>query len=207
MPIMDNLTRIIAVVLFFQLFLMGTHSVSFGRNLHLVDQLPNGFKLYRSGVPSKKGLSEYEELGIQEIAVLSGDADRYEHKYRDLAPRLTVVYDQKQDADEPLTTSFLRWFDLWVQEARTQGKVIAFRCRCGCHRTGRLAAFYQMKYQNLTADDAWVILNKYGKNMFLHRNLEGQVDALEDYIKGRPCSRKPKHCVIEDIEEGQEVPQ
>jgi len=203
MAIMYSKTKIKTAVLFFLILLVGTQSESFGRNLQLVDQLPNGFRLYRSGVPSKAGLREYEELGIREMAVLSGDADRYEHKYRDLAPGLTVVYNKKQDADEPLSVSFLQWFDRWVQDAREQGKVIVFRCRCGCHRTGRLAAYYQMKYQNLTADDAWVILDKYGKNMFLHRNLKGQVRALEDYIKGRPCSQKPKHCVIDDAGEGQ----
>jgi protein-tyrosine phosphatase len=182
----------------FLILSLGVFSESFGRNLHLIDQLPNGFKLYRSGVPSKGDLREYEELGIQEMAVLSGDADRYELKYPELAPGLTVVYDHKQDDDVPLTVSFLQWFDRWVEDARATGKVIAFRCRCGCHRTGRLAAYYQMKYQNITADDAWVLLDKYGKNMWLHRNLKPQVRALEDYINEQPCSQNPEHCVIDD---------
>jgi protein-tyrosine phosphatase len=171
---------------------------AFGKNLHLIEELPNGFKIYRSGEPSKAGLKEYERLGIQEMAVLSGDADRHEKKYTDLAPGLTVVYDYKQDADIPLTVSFLEWFGQWVEDARASGKIIAFRCQCGCHRTGRLAAYYQMKYQNLTVDDAWVLLDKYGRNMWLHRNLKHQIRALKDYINKQPCSEDPKHCVIDD---------
>jgi len=129
---------------------------------------------------------------------LSGDANSYEKKNMAMVPGLTVVYDQKQDADVPVTMSFLKWFDQWVEDARSKGKAIAFRCQCGCHRTGRLAAYYQMKYQNLTMDDAWVLLDEYGKNMWLHGNLKKQITSLKDYIDGRPCSQEPKHCVIDD---------
>lgn len=168
------------------------------KNFHLVDALPNGFRFYRSGVPTKKDLERFSDLGIQEIAVLSGDAESYEIKYAHLVPNLKIVYNEKQDSGEPLTATFLEWFDNWIQEARAEGKVIAIRCRCGCHRTGRLAAYYQMKYQNLTSKEAYDILDEYGKRMFLHRDLESQVKALEDYIRGRPCSQEPKRCVEDD---------
>jgi len=191
--------KIIAIVTSI-LFLSSFHGQSFGRNLQLIDSLPNGFKLYRSGEPSKGDLERFHKLGIREIAVLSGDAEDHELKYSDLAPNLEVVYDTKQDSHEPLTVSFLEWFDRWVDRARLAGKVIAFRCTCGCHRTGRLAAYYQMKYQNLTSSDAIVIMNEYGKQMFLHRDLKHQVRALEDYIRGRPCAQEAKHCVIDDRE-------
>jgi len=68
---------------------------AFGKNLHLIDQLSNGFKLYRSGEPSEADLREYERLGIKELAVLSGDANSYEKKNMAMVPGLTVVYDQK----------------------------------------------------------------------------------------------------------------
>ena len=171
---------------------------AFGKNLHLIERLPNGFHIYRSGVPSNADLKEYGKLGIREIAVLSGDANRHELKNADLAPGLMVVYDHEQDADVPLTVSFLEWFDRWVKDARTNGKTIAFRCECGCHRTGRLAAYYQMKYQNLTVDDAWVLLDKYGRNMWLHGNLKHQIRALNDYINGKPCAQDRQYCVIDD---------
>ena len=63
---------------------------AFGKNLHLIERLPNGFHIYRSGVPSNADLKEYGKLGIQEIAVLSGDAKRHELKNADLAPGLMV---------------------------------------------------------------------------------------------------------------------
>ncbi len=169
------------------------------RNLHLIDQLPNGFRIYRSGLPTEEDFREFNKLGIEEMAVLSGDARHREFQYSRLAPDLKVVFNEKQSGSEPLTASFLKWFDDWASEARKEGKVIAFRCRCGCHRTGRLAAYYQMKYQNLTAEDAIVIMNQYGVNMFLHPELIPQIRSLEDYIHDRPCSQPEKHCVVEDI--------
>jgi hypothetical protein len=171
---------------------------SYGKNLHLIDQLPNGFKLYRSGTPTERDLREYDDLGIMEIAVLSGDANRHESRYSRLIPGLKVVYNHRQDAGEPLTRTFLEWFDGWVDEARKSGMIIAFRCRCGCHRTGRLAAYYQMKYQNMPLEDALATMNELGRNMFLHAYLEPQVRALEDYIHDRPCSQEKKYCVEDD---------
>lgn len=93
--------KIIAIVTSI-LFLSSFHGQSFGRNLQLIDSLPNGFKLYRSGEPSKGDLERFHKLGIREIAVLSGDAEDHELKYSDLAPNLEVVYDTKQDSHEPL---------------------------------------------------------------------------------------------------------
>ncbi len=179
---------------------------SSGKNLHLVDQLPNGFRLYRSGTPTEKDLRVFAELGIEEIAVLSGDARRHEIRHSRTVPGLKVVYDQRQDDEKPLTGSFLRWFDEWVAGARESGRIIAFRCRCGCHRTGRLAAYYQMKYQDMPLEEAIPIMNDLGRNMFLHPGLEPQVRALEDYIHGRPCSQEERYCVEDDLTEGEELP-
>jgi len=171
----------------------------FGKNLHLIDQLPNGFKIYRSGSPSENDLKEFHDLGIDEIVVLSGDAKRHESRHSRLVPGLKVVFNEKQDVNIPLTASFLEWFDDWVTDARNNGKVVAFRCRCGCHRTGRLAAYYQMKYQKVLVDDAIISMNKYGRNMFLHPELEPQVRALANYILDRPCSQEEKYCVENDL--------
>jgi hypothetical protein len=186
----------VALLLLFCLLFHGRTAPA--RNLHLIEELPNGFKLYRSGTPSKADLKEFHALGIREIAVLSGDADKRELRYPHLVPDLEVVYNETQKGSKPLTASFLRWFDQWVGEARAEGKVIAFRCRCGCHRTGRLAAYYQMKYRSLSVEQALDLMGRRGKKMFLHGHLWLQVRALEDYIHGRPCSQKRKYCVVED---------
>ena len=191
--------KVKSICLFILLFITGFPQFGTCRNLHLIDQLPNGFKIYRSGVPDEDDLLEYAKRGIREIAVLSGDADTHELKYKKLVPRLKVVYNEDQDGNESLNASFLQWFDSWVENARAKGKIIAIRCYCGCHRTGRLAAYYQMKYMQMPVDDAIEIMMKLGKGMHMHPYLSEQVKSLEDYILNRPCSQEPEYCVINDL--------
>jgi protein-tyrosine phosphatase len=168
----------------------------FANNLHLIDSSDqNGFAIYRMGKPDESDTAELCKLGIQEVMVLSGDAKNHEYKYQSACPTLKVVYDTEQSVGAALDRTFLDKFDKWVQEAQVLGKKIAFRCSCGCHRTGRLAAYYQMKYQNLTKDDATAIMNEHGKVMFFHPSLKPQVQALRDYIKGSPCTVEAKYCV------------
>lgn len=171
----------------------------YGDNLHLVEaDEQSGYAIYRTGKPDAKDIDELCRLGVTEMVVLSGNAIDHEIKYANRCPQLKVVYDLKQDAKVPLTTSFLEFFDNWVTVAKQTGKRIAFRCNCGCHRTGRLAAYYQMKYQNLTYADAIIVMGKHGRAMFLHPQLKPQVRSLYDYIKGRTCSVESKHCLIND---------
>jgi hypothetical protein len=159
------------------------------KNLHLIEELPNGFAIYRSGSTSKEDVAEYKDLGIEEMAVLSGNADRYELKYRDQHPGLKIVYNMAQNASVPLDDEFLDWFDAWVEAARQAGKKIAFRCNCGCHRAGRLAAYYQMKWQNLTHEDATIIMEAHGKHMWNYRYLWDQVAVLADRIKAQRAEK------------------
>lgn len=165
------------------------------KNLHLIESLPSGFAIYRSGNPDSADVAEFCALGIQEIAVIAGNGKDCELRFREACPTLEVVYDERQDADEPLTAEFLTWFDRWVEEARRDGKKIAIRCECGCHRTGRLAAYYQIKYQNLTVEDALVLMYEYGKDWEKHKNLTPQVRALADYAGEKPCSQGREYCV------------
>jgi protein-tyrosine phosphatase len=129
------------------------------------------------------------------MAVLAGSADENELRHRSACPDLEIVYDERQDANKPLDTEFLAWFDRWVEAARRDGKKIAFRCSCGCHRTGRLAAYYQMKYQHLALEDALVVMYARGKSWERHKNIEPQVRALKDHLDGKPCSQEPEYCV------------
>ncbi|MEK6626933.1 MAG: hypothetical protein AABY86_18355 [Bdellovibrionota bacterium] len=166
-------------------------------NLHLIDKDNNsGFAIFRYSKPSRQDVRMLCNLGVAEVMVLSGTAGEHEMRYNQECPSLKVIYNFKQGADLPVTTDFLKFFDSWVSEARATGKRIAFRCECGCHRTGRLAAYYQMKYQGLTPADAIAVMLKHGKYMIFHPQLKPQVRDLKDVIDGLPCRQKSKHCVI-----------
>lgn len=168
------------------------------KNLHLIDDAPNGYAIYRSGTPSRKEVKQWCEMGIQEVMVLSGDAAKAELKYAKECPTLKIIYNEEQSAKVALTTTFLDQFDKWVESSRHEGKKILFRCNCGCHRTGRLAAYYRMKYNGYTADEAIDEMMDLGKWMFLFPKLKYQVRAMDDYIAGRACSVEPKQCVSEE---------
>ncbi len=174
-----------------------TSVVSFGMNLHLVDRdLESGYSMYRTGLPTFNDIKQMCDLGITEMMVLSGNAEDHEFKYQKACPNLKVVYNKKQKVSIPLSDTFLADFDEWVKDSMEKGKKIAFRCNCGCHRTGRLAAYYQMKYQGLSVKDALALMKLRGKFMWAFTTvLPPQVIALNDYILGRKCSVSRKFCV------------
>ena len=164
-------------------------------NLHLIDQRPNGFRIYRSGAPSRADIQEWCRRGIRDVMVLSGEAASREGAFHGECPGLRVIYNEAQNAAVPLTKRFLRRFDDWVRKSRAQGKKILFRCYCGCHRTGRLAAYYEMKFMGYTYRQARQHMYRFGQNMDAYPYLFKQVRALQDYIHGRPCSRPKAYCV------------
>ncbi len=173
-----------------------TSTNSYAKNLHLIDQdKSSGFEIYRTGTPSETDLEEICQLGITEIMVLSGDAEAHEFKYSSKCPSLKVIYNYRQTVKIPLTQDFLGFFDQWVEQSRTLGKKIAFRCSCGCHRTGRLAAYYRMKNNGFDSETAIDEMNNLGKWMFLYPSLKKQVRALEDFILNQPCEQKEKYCI------------
>jgi protein-tyrosine phosphatase len=165
-------------------------------NFHLVESdAGTGFAVYRTSKPDREDMRRFCELGITEMLVLSGNADKHELKYAAECPTLKVVANLKQDDKVPVDRAFLAEFDQWIEQARLAGKKVAFRCDCGCHRTGRLAAYYQMKYQHLSLEDAVTLLNANGQWMAFYPHIKKQVQALHDYIQGQPCSTDRKYCV------------
>lgn len=189
-------SRFYLLVVFTLTTLFSSTSYARKNNLHLIQEdKSSGFAIYRTSRPNRKHMRKFCELGIEEIMVLSGNAKDYEFKYQDECPNLKVVYNKSQSARTPVTGDFLTDFDNWVMDAKKNGKKIAFRCNCGCHRTGRLAAYYQMKYQGLTVKDAQTLMKKRGKWMFLFKTLWPQVKAMNDYINGQECSVSKKYCV------------
>jgi len=169
-------------------------------NLHLIDRDSiSGFTLYRLGEPSRDDIEALCLLGVEEIAVFSGSAKEVEQRYRDVCPNLKVVYNVDHDSREPLTAEFLQAFDSWIAEAKEEGKSIAFRCDGGSHRTGRVAAYYQMKYRGLRAKDAWDLAKSRGAVMHIvdkYSGLQKQFIALGEYASGQECSQ-PGYCVAD----------
>jgi protein-tyrosine phosphatase len=167
-------------------------------NLHLVDADPaSGFAIYRLGEPDAADIRGLCELGVTEIAVLAGTALEHEIEYQSQCPELRVVYNHEDDLS-PLSDRWLARFDEWVARARAEGRKIAFRCSCGCHRTGRLAAYYQMRYRGLSAKDAWDLAQSRGIAMHVvdyFASLQQQIIALEEHIQGLPCSQG-EYCVV-----------
>ena len=180
--------------------LSASYSLAAPNNLHLIDEDKNtGFQIYRSGRPyvgAKRELRKWCRMGISEVFVLSGNGDKVEIKKQKACPGLKVQYDERQYINSNVTTDFLRQFDEWVLDAQAKGKKILFRCNCGCHRTGRLAAYYRMRFNQWSAQDAIQEMLDLGKFMKQHPMLPPQVRALEEYILGKPCSQLQKHCVV-----------
>ena len=136
-----------------------------------VDEDTNtGYKLIRMGAPSRKDMEKIKELGITKIIVLSNDADLFEESYGLYEGLNLVVEDQSSEVD--LTDKFLDKFDQIIKEAKEKGEVVAIRCQIGCHRTGRLAFYYERKYLELSHKGALANYVKYGfLNTILHPDI------------------------------------
>ena len=156
-----------------------------------------GFALYRSGQLSAGELAELCRLGVEEMVVLDGGATDHECALRGrVCPDLVVRYNTIQDARLPVTAEFLAAFYAWVGKARETGRKIAFRCRHGWHRAGRLTAWYRMRFEGATVDEAVAEMLDGGRFMSRHPQLPPQVQAMADLLAGRPCSTAPEHCVV-----------
>ena len=166
------------------------------KNMHMIDEdKSTGFEIYRSSTPSTNDVRQWCKMGITEVYVLSGDAKERELLDPTACPGLKVMYNISQKAAVPLDTNFLNQFDNWVKDAQANGKKILFRCNCGCHRTGRLAAYYRMKYNGYSSSQAINEMYDLGKWMFFYSFLKPQVRALHNYANGVACSQSSKYCV------------
>ncbi len=164
--------------------------------LNQVDSNPStGFEIYRSGTPKEEDLKEWCRLGIKDIFALNGLAGDYQKRLGELCPSAQVVYNEEQNADAPVAAEFLQRFDEKVSKAQAEGTKILFHCSCGCHRTGRLAAYYRIKYNGWSSDAAIREMHEIGDDMDQHPSLDPQVRAMEDYIRGRPCTQAAAYCI------------
>ncbi len=194
---------------------------------------PN-FGIFRTGRPLSAaefddmvcGPEGHPDQAISEIWVLSDKFGSDEKKYNDPKSEIwqrpenknykrrcdktiTVQNFNQSVKDSPLSKEFLAKFDKYVKDARRDGRKIAFRCDCGCHRTGRLAAYYEMAYMGHSVDEAMKNMTKYahgkpdavGRAVYwwlIKHKLKKQTEALYDYVHGKKCSTRSKFCVVDD---------
>jgi hypothetical protein len=169
----------------------------------VAEEPATGFALYRSGRLSSTDLGALCSLGVEEILVLDGEGSARECLFqKTICPGLQVRYDHAQEEDSPVSIDFLEAFDAWIEEARAQGKKVAFRCRHGWHRTGRLAAYYQLRFEAASADEATREMQRIGRMMWRHPSLGPQVEAYADLVDGRPCSTHPENCPLIEPDAG-----
>jgi protein-tyrosine phosphatase len=154
-----------------------------------------GFALYRSGRLSPADLGVLCSLGVEEILVLDGEGMERECLFqKEVCPGLRVRYNHAQEEDEPASIDFLQAFDAWIEEAQADGRKVAFRCRHGWPRTGRLAAYYRMRFEGASATQAIEEMQRIGSMMWRHPTLDPQVEAYADLISNRPCSTDARNC-------------
>ena len=169
----------------------------------VADDPTTGFALYRSGRVSPADLGALCALGVEEILVLDGQGVDRECLFQQaVCPNLRVRYDFAQEEDRPVSVDFLEAFDAWIDDAQAQGKKVAFRCRFGWHRTGRLAAYYRIRFEGASAVEATQEMQRIGRMMWRHPTLDSQVQAYEDLVAARPCSTDPAHCPLSEPDSG-----
>lgn len=161
--------------------------------LHQIDS-DGAYSIYRSGQPDEDNVEEICELGVKKVFALNGEGRKYAEALRSKCPGAEVVYDLVQVPGISVGREFLEQFDAAVAEARAAGQGILFHCSCGCHRTGRLAAYYRMKYQGWTSDAAIEEMMEIGDDMDQHPYLPAQVKAMEEFIQGKPCTQPAEYC-------------
>jgi len=177
-------------------------------NLHLMEGPPPGpdaedaFRVYRSGAPSKETFAKWCEVyHIERVIDMAGSAPKNEMAFQEegICPGIEIVYSKKQDPNTPVSDSFIEFFEDEIEQARQDQVGILFRCTTGSHRAGRMAAYYQMKYQGLTAEEAIAVMDYNGMMMYAYDwTLRPQVRAMEDYIQGKECEEAKMFCVAED---------
>lgn len=161
----------------------------------VVDRGENGFALYRSGQPEPEALKQWCDAGVKTVFALNGRANEYKEALEKACPGVKIIYDVAQDPGNAVDRTFLELFDQELSRAKAAGYGVLFHCSCGCHRTGRLAAYYRMKYNAWTPERAIEEMNDIGRDMDNHPSLPAQVNALYDFLQERTCTQPASSCV------------
>jgi hypothetical protein len=109
-------------------------------------------------------------------------------------PNLRVRYNFAQDEKYPVSQQFLGAFDQWIEEGQAKGRKLAYRCRRGWHRAGRLTAYYQMRFMGAGVGEAIDEMQARGRFMGWYPELNPQVEALGQLVAGEPCGEGNEVC-------------
>ena len=114
-----------------------------------------GFAVYRSSNPGSAEWSAVCGDWKTDFVVLNDDRwQEREERYRKYCPNGTVVYARSQSISRGLEPDFLAFFDQVIARARAEGRKVLFHCKLGVHRTGRLAAYYELKHEGWSLERA-----------------------------------------------------
>jgi hypothetical protein len=154
-----------------------------------------GFALYRSGQLSGAELTQLCGQGVEELLVLDGGAINRECRMlREQCPGLRVRYNFAQNEKQPVSQEFLGAFDQWIEEGKAEGRKLAYRCRRGWHRAGRLTAYYQIRFMGASVQEAIDEMQARGRFMWWYPRLDPQVEALGEWVARETCSGGAEFC-------------
>jgi len=107
-----------------------------------------GYAVYRSSEPGPQEWKAVCGTWKTDFVVLDDDSwQKRDRVYKRQCPNGTVVYAKSQSVAANLDTDFLAFFDQVIARARSEGRKVLLHCRLGTHRTGRLAAYYGLKFE------------------------------------------------------------
>jgi len=164
-----------------------------------------GFAVYRSSNPGSAEWSAVCGDWKTDFVVLNDDRwQEREERYRKYCPNGTVVYARSQSISRGLEPDFLAFFDQVIARARAEGRKVLFHCKLGVHRTGRLAAYYELKHESWSLERALddfdehvpFLTRVYG--VFLNRRVRGQIRGVAAFLEDPSvCDGDPgKKCVL-----------
>ncbi len=181
-----------------------------------------GYAVYRSSNPGPAEWSAVCGDWKTDFVVLNDDRwQKREERYRKHCPNGTVVYAASQSTSRYLDRAFLAFFDQVIARARAEGRKVLFHCKLGVHRTGRLAAYYELKHEGRSLDQALedfddhvpFLTRVYGfaLNRRVRRQIRGIAAFLEnpsvcEGISGKDCvvvssdPTAPKNAVLREAE-------
>lgn len=164
-----------------------------------------GFAVYRSSNPGPAEFGAVCGDWKTDFVVLNDDRwQEREERYRKHCPNGAVVYARSQSISRSLDRDFLAFFDQVVARARAEGRKVLFHCKLGAHRTGRLAAYYELKHEGWGLDRALAdfddhlpfLTRVYG--VFFNRRVRRQIRGIAAFLEDPSvCEGDPgKDCVL-----------